>query len=182
MREIDINDFYMSININQGHNIVMLIKIQKSEKDETQSLFFQLKQQTFWLVFLLIIIVITNSNKLLLFCFIFSEYFTWLFNCSLWVRYSSLGTHYYFWQRGALAIKSHHKGIRNTPIFRFCVATRNKFLLLWNPRNWIMTNEEVVTNCRFAIIQVGCLVWIAEVSDGERGRGTKMETMRGGTS
>jgi len=47
MREIDINDFYMSININQGHNIVMLIKIQKSEKDETQSLFFQLKQQTF---------------------------------------------------------------------------------------------------------------------------------------
>jgi len=35
-----------SISI-KGYNIVMLIKIQKSEKDEPQSLFFQLKQQTF---------------------------------------------------------------------------------------------------------------------------------------
>jgi len=34
-----------SISI-KGHNIVMLIKIQKTGKDETQSLFFQLKQQT----------------------------------------------------------------------------------------------------------------------------------------
>jgi len=34
-----------SISI-KGHNIVMLIKILKSEKDETQSLFFHLKQQT----------------------------------------------------------------------------------------------------------------------------------------
>jgi len=30
----------------KGHNIVMLIKIQKSEKDEPQFLFFQLKQQS----------------------------------------------------------------------------------------------------------------------------------------
>jgi len=30
----------------KGHNIVMLIKILKSEKDETQSLIFHLKQQT----------------------------------------------------------------------------------------------------------------------------------------
>jgi len=35
-----------SISI-KGHNVTMLIKIQKSEKDETQSLFFQLKQQLF---------------------------------------------------------------------------------------------------------------------------------------
>jgi len=35
-----------SISIKE-HNIVMLIKIQKSEKDETESLFFQLKQQLF---------------------------------------------------------------------------------------------------------------------------------------
>ena len=51
----------------------MLIKIQKSLKDETESLFFQLKQQTLWLVFLLIIVIITILNKLLLFYFIFSE-------------------------------------------------------------------------------------------------------------
>jgi len=42
-----------SISI-KGHNIVTLIKIEKSEKDEPQSLFVQLKQQTFLLVFLLI--------------------------------------------------------------------------------------------------------------------------------
>jgi len=41
MQRININDFYtVSISI-KGHNIVMLIKIQKCEKDETQSLFFQ---------------------------------------------------------------------------------------------------------------------------------------------
>jgi len=56
----------------RGHNIVILIKIQKSEKDETQSLFFQLKQQTLLFVFLLIIAIITTFNILLLFCFIFS--------------------------------------------------------------------------------------------------------------
>jgi len=93
-----------SISI-KGYNIAMLIKIQKSEKDETQSLFFQLKQQTLWLVFLLIIAIITIFSKLLLFCFIFSEYFTWLFNFSLRVRYPSLGTHYYFWQCSVLAVK-----------------------------------------------------------------------------
>jgi len=69
------NFIQASISI-KGHNIVMLIKIQKSEKDEIQSLFFQLKQQTLCLVFLLINAIPTNSNKLLLFYFIFSEYFT----------------------------------------------------------------------------------------------------------
>jgi len=64
MRGIDINDFYTtSIPINR-HNIIMLIKIQKSEKYEPQSLLFQLKQQTLWLVFLLIIAILINSNKL----------------------------------------------------------------------------------------------------------------------
>jgi len=58
---------------------------------------------------LLIIAITTNSNKVLLFCFIFSEYFTWLFNCSLWVRYPSLGTHYYFWQRSALKVISNEQ-------------------------------------------------------------------------
>ena len=52
-----------SISVKE-HNIVMIIKIQKSEKDEPQSLFFQLKQQTLWLVFSLIIDIITNPNKL----------------------------------------------------------------------------------------------------------------------
>ena len=49
--------------------IFMLIKIQKSEKDEPQSLFSKLKQQTLWLVFLLIIVILTNSNKLYHFVF-----------------------------------------------------------------------------------------------------------------
>ena len=35
---------------------------------------------------------------------------------------------------------------------------------------------------KFAIIQVSCPVWIVEASDGEHGRRTKMETMRGGTN
>jgi len=48
-----------SISI-KGHNITMLIKIQKSEKDETQSLFFKLKQPILWLVFLLIIAITTT--------------------------------------------------------------------------------------------------------------------------
>jgi len=47
MQGIDINDFLKTGSISiKGHNIVMLIKIQKSEKDETQSLLFQLKQPT----------------------------------------------------------------------------------------------------------------------------------------
>jgi len=52
-----------------GDNIVMLIKIRKSEKDERQSLFSYLKKQTFWLVFLFIIAILTNSNKLYHFVF-----------------------------------------------------------------------------------------------------------------
>ena len=39
-----------SISI-KGHNVNMLIKIHKSEKDETQSLFYQLKQQILCLIF-----------------------------------------------------------------------------------------------------------------------------------
>jgi len=49
-----------------------------------------------------------NYNKLqqtLLFCFLFSEFVTWLFNCSLWIQYPSLGTNYYFWQHSALAVE-----------------------------------------------------------------------------
>jgi len=57
-----------SISIKE-HNFIMLIKIQKSEKDEPQSLFFQLKKQTLWLVFILIIAILTNSNKLYYFVF-----------------------------------------------------------------------------------------------------------------
>ena len=88
MWEIDTNDFYTDININQMTQYchVNQNKIQKSEKDETQSLFFELKQQAFWLVFLLIIATVITLNKILLFYFIFSESFTWLFNYSLWVR------------------------------------------------------------------------------------------------
>ena len=83
-----------SISI-KGHNIVMLIKIQKIEKDELQSIFFQFEQQTLWLF----LFNHCNHNKFqqtLLFCFLFSESFTKLFKCSLWVRYPSLVTNYYF--------------------------------------------------------------------------------------
>ena len=59
---------WASISI-KGDNIVMLIKIRKSEKDEPQSLFSYLKKQTLWLVFLLIIAILTNSNKLYHFVF-----------------------------------------------------------------------------------------------------------------
>jgi len=82
----------------------MLIKIQKSKKDEPQSQFFQLKQQTLWRVFFLIIAIITNSQQILLFYFLFSESFTWLLNCFFWVRYPSLGTNYYFWKHGSLVV------------------------------------------------------------------------------
>ena len=40
------NDLLWASKSIKGHNIVMLIKIQKSEKDEPQSIFSQLKQQT----------------------------------------------------------------------------------------------------------------------------------------
>jgi len=46
MQGININDFiWASISIKRW-NITMLIKIQKSKKDESQSQFSQLKQQT----------------------------------------------------------------------------------------------------------------------------------------
>jgi len=43
---------WTSISI-KGHNIVMLIKIQKSDKDESQYLFFQLKQENYLTCFLI---------------------------------------------------------------------------------------------------------------------------------
>jgi len=48
MREIDINEFYMRININQ--RIEYYYAFQKSKKDEPQSQFSQLNQQLFTLV------------------------------------------------------------------------------------------------------------------------------------
>jgi len=102
MREIDINDFYTSININQRTQYCHANQNTKEWERWISIPIFPI-EATLWLVFLLIIVIITNLNKLLLFC----ESFTWLFNCSLWVQYPSLRTHYYFWQRGTLAVKSH---------------------------------------------------------------------------
>ena len=54
-----------SISI-KGYNIVKLMKIQKSEEDEPQSLFSQLKQQTLLFVFLLMITILTNLNNFII--------------------------------------------------------------------------------------------------------------------
>jgi len=64
----------------KGHNIVMLIKIQKSELDETQSLYFPIEATTLWLVFLLIIAII-NLNKL---------YYFVLYLVNLLLNYSTI--------------------------------------------------------------------------------------------
>jgi len=71
---------------------------------------FPIETTTLWFVLLLILVITTNSNKLLLFYFMFSEYFNLLFNRSLWIWYSFLGTHYYFWQRSALVVKNRQFG------------------------------------------------------------------------
>jgi len=89
------------------HNIIMTNQNTKEWERWNSIPIFLIEATTLCLVFLLIIAITTNFNKLLLLFFIFCEYFTWLFNCSLWVRYPSLGTHYYFWQHGAFAVKSH---------------------------------------------------------------------------
>jgi len=57
-----------SISIKE-FNIDMLIKIHKSEKDETESLFFQLEATNSLSVFLLINVNTINSKLFLLFCF-----------------------------------------------------------------------------------------------------------------
>jgi len=56
MLEIDKNEFYMGININQMTKYYYLFQNKKSEKDETQSQFSQLNQQLFALFTILAII------------------------------------------------------------------------------------------------------------------------------
>jgi len=46
-----------------------------------------------------------KSQQTLLFFVYLVNLLHWLFNYSLWIRYSSLGTNYYFWQHGALVIE-----------------------------------------------------------------------------
>jgi len=70
----------------------MLFKIQTSEKDEPQSQFSQLNQTTIYLTLFTILAIshTTNIQQTFNYCFLFSEYFTGEFNCSLGVQYSSL--------------------------------------------------------------------------------------------
>jgi len=77
MQEIDINEFYMGIQINQRIKFIILFKIQKSKKDEPQSQFAQLNQQLFTLLSLQFLqSYTTNFQQTLLFCFLFSEWYT----------------------------------------------------------------------------------------------------------
>ena len=57
---------------------------------------------------------------------------TWIFNNSLWVWYPSLGTHYYFWQSGALAVESHQV---------FCAIVGEQFdCWVWIPKYFEYSN------------------------------------------
>jgi len=62
MREINMNEFYMGININQRYNIIMFFKIQKSEKDEPQSQFFQFNQPTLYFALFTILGISHTTN------------------------------------------------------------------------------------------------------------------------
>ena len=78
MQEIDINEFYMSINTNQRMvYIIMLFKIQKCKKDEPQFQFSQLNQQLFTLLYLHFLqSYITNILKAVTYCYLFNESYT----------------------------------------------------------------------------------------------------------
>ena len=56
------NEFYMGININQRYNIIILFKIQKSEKDEPQSQFSQFNQPTIYFVIFTILAISHTTN------------------------------------------------------------------------------------------------------------------------
>jgi len=99
-----INDFYTSININQRIQYCHANQNTKEWERWTPIPIFPIEATNSLTCFA---INHCNFNKLqqtLLFYFLFSESFTWLFNCYLWVWYTSLGINYYFWQRSALAI------------------------------------------------------------------------------
>ena len=63
----------------------MLFKIQKGENDEPQSQFSQLNQTTlyFALFYILARSYTTNIQQNFIYYFLFSEYYTCEFNCSL---------------------------------------------------------------------------------------------------
>jgi len=76
MRGIDINDFYTGININQRTQYSHANQNTKEWERWNPIPITPIEATTLWLVFSLIIASITNPNKLLLFCFIFSESIT----------------------------------------------------------------------------------------------------------
>jgi len=98
MREIDINDFYTSININQMTQYFHSNQNIKEREKWTPIPIFPIAATNSWTCFLFNNCNHKKFQQTLLFCFLFSESFTWLFNCSLWVWYPSLETNYYFWQ------------------------------------------------------------------------------------
>jgi len=75
MRGININDFYTSININQRTQYCHANQNTKEWERWNLIPIFPIEATTLWLIFLLIIVSITNPNKLLLFCF----YIKWIF-------------------------------------------------------------------------------------------------------
>jgi len=85
----------------------MLIKTQKRVRKMKPNPYFSNWNNNYVTCFLVNSCHHNNSHKLLLFNFIFGESFIWIFNCSLWVRYPSLGTHYYLWHYVALVVKNH---------------------------------------------------------------------------
>ena len=134
MREIDINVFLYGHQY-QSKDILLSgqSKYKKVRKMKPNPYFSNWSDLC--LVFLLIMAITKNSKDFLLFCFIFSEYFTWLFNCSLWVRYLFLRTHYYFWHCGALVVKSHQ--VFHSPQLRI--------LLVLKQSKWIYLNLNMKT-------------------------------------
>jgi len=107
MREIDINDFYTDININKMTQFYHANQNTKEWERWDPIPIFLIEETNSLTCFLINHCLYNNFQHTFIILVIFSEYFTWLFNGSLWVRYPSLRTHYYFWKRGALAVKSH---------------------------------------------------------------------------
>ena len=99
----------------------------KSEKDETRSLFFQLKQQTLWLVFLLIFVIITTLKQTFIIVF--------LYLANLLLGYSTVPCGFDirpYGQRGALFVKSYH-----------CASSYLIFALM---HSWVLSKLGVVLN------------------------------------
>ena len=106
MRWIDINDFYMGININKRKQYCHANQNTKDWERWTSFHIFPIETTNSLTCFLINHCHQNKFQQTLLFYFLFSESFTWIFNYSLWVWYLSLGTNYYFQQRCTCRKKS----------------------------------------------------------------------------